>query len=214
MVQRHRLAGAEGHRPRLCGRPAVRRGRPLRRPRHVEVGRRRRVGGQGRLRHQPQELDHDQGLVRRLPDCTSSSPSRPRSRAPARAAATAASIMMDRYEIQILDSYNNKTYFDGQCGSVYKQMPPMVNACRKPGEWQTYDILWEAPQFKADGGGRTAGLRDGAAQRRRGPEPHGSARRDRLRPAADVREAPATGRRSSCNSTATRCGSATSGCAR
>jgi hypothetical protein len=60
--------------------------------------------------------------------------------------------IMDRYEVQILDSYENKTYFDGQCGAVYKQMPPMVNACRKPGEWQTYDILWEAPHFKADGG--------------------------------------------------------------
>ena len=59
--------------------------------------------------------------------------------------------MMDRYEIQILDSFDNKTYFDGQCGSVYKQSPPMVNACRKPGEWQTYDILWEAPRFKSDG---------------------------------------------------------------
>jgi hypothetical protein len=59
--------------------------------------------------------------------------------------------IMDRYEIQILDSYDNATYFDGQCGAVYKQMPPMVNACRKPGEWQTYDILWEAPHFKADG---------------------------------------------------------------
>jgi 3-keto-disaccharide hydrolase len=59
--------------------------------------------------------------------------------------------MMDRYEIQILDSYDNKTYFDGQCGSIYKQTPPMVNACRKPGEWQTYDILWEGPHFNADG---------------------------------------------------------------
>jgi hypothetical protein len=59
--------------------------------------------------------------------------------------------MMDRYEIQILDSFDNKTYFDGQCGAVYKQTPPMVNACRKPGEWQTYDILWEAPRFNAYG---------------------------------------------------------------
>jgi hypothetical protein len=59
--------------------------------------------------------------------------------------------MMDRYEIQVLDSYDNKTYFDGQCAAVYKQSPPMVNACRKPGEWQTYDILWETPRFKPDG---------------------------------------------------------------
>ncbi len=59
--------------------------------------------------------------------------------------------MMDRYEVQILDSYHNPTYFDGQCAAIYKQTPPMVNACRKPGEWQTYDILWETPHFKATG---------------------------------------------------------------
>jgi hypothetical protein len=58
---------------------------------------------------------------------------------------------MEKYEVQILDSYNNKTYFDGQCASIYKQTPPMVNVCRKPGEWQTYDILFEAPRFNEDG---------------------------------------------------------------
>jgi hypothetical protein len=58
---------------------------------------------------------------------------------------------MDRYEVQILDSYGNKTYFDGQCGSIYKQHPPLVNACRKPGEWQTYDIVFESPRFDASG---------------------------------------------------------------
>ena len=55
--------------------------------------------------------------------------------------------LMNKYEVQILDSYDNKTYFDGQCGSIYKQKPPLVNACRKPGEWQTYDIVFTAPQF-------------------------------------------------------------------
>ena len=59
--------------------------------------------------------------------------------------------IMGRYEVQILDSYDNPTYFDGQCGSLYKQQPPMVNVCRKPGEWQTYDILWEAPRFGENG---------------------------------------------------------------
>ncbi len=59
--------------------------------------------------------------------------------------------LMNRYEVQILDSYDNKTYFDGQCASIYKQTPPMVNACRKPGEWQTYDIVFEAPRFTDDG---------------------------------------------------------------
>jgi hypothetical protein len=59
--------------------------------------------------------------------------------------------MMTKYEIQILDSYDNPTYFDGQCGSIYKQTPPMVNACRKPGEWQSYDIIFNAPKFAEDG---------------------------------------------------------------
>lgn len=55
--------------------------------------------------------------------------------------------LMGRYELQFLDSYENKTYFDGQCGAVYKQQPPTVNACRKPGEWQTMDIIFTAPKF-------------------------------------------------------------------
>lgn len=55
------------------------------------------------------------------------------------------------YEIQILDNYNNKTYVNGQAGSVYKQAIPMANACKKPGEWQYYDIIWNAPKFNADG---------------------------------------------------------------
>ena len=58
---------------------------------------------------------------------------------------------MGLYEIQILDSYDNDTYYDGQAAAVYKQHPPMVNACRKPGEWQTYDIIWEAPKFDKQG---------------------------------------------------------------
>ena len=57
----------------------------------------------------------------------------------------------DGYEIQILDSYDNATYVNGQAGSIYKQFPPLVNAMRKPGEWQTYDIVWTAPRFNADG---------------------------------------------------------------
>jgi len=60
-------------------------------------------------------------------------------------------LMGARYEIQVLDSYQNKTYYEGQCASVYNQRPPMVNASRKPGEWQTYDIAFTAPRFDADG---------------------------------------------------------------
>jgi hypothetical protein len=59
--------------------------------------------------------------------------------------------LMGEYEVQILDSWENKTYFDGQAASIYKQSPPLVNASRKPGEWQTYDILFTAPRFKEDG---------------------------------------------------------------
>jgi hypothetical protein len=58
--------------------------------------------------------------------------------------------LANRYEVQVLDSHDNKTYFDGQCASLYKQTPPMVNACRKPGEWQTYDIIFTAPRFDPD----------------------------------------------------------------
>jgi hypothetical protein len=60
-------------------------------------------------------------------------------------------LMGARYEIQVLDSYDNKTYPEGQCASVYNQRPPMVNCSRKPGEWQTYDIVFTTPRFDADG---------------------------------------------------------------
>ena len=56
-----------------------------------------------------------------------------------------------RYEVQVLDSYNNKTYADGSAASVYGQYPPLVNASLAPGQWQTYDIIWTAPRFDADG---------------------------------------------------------------
>jgi 3-keto-disaccharide hydrolase len=59
--------------------------------------------------------------------------------------------LMDHYEIQVLDSYDNKTYYHGQAGSVYKQYAPLVNASRKPGEWQTYDIIFHAPKFDEQG---------------------------------------------------------------
>ena len=51
------------------------------------------------------------------------------------------------YELQVLDNYNNKTYVNGQAGSIYKQAIPLANASRKPGEWQTYDVAWTAPRF-------------------------------------------------------------------
>lgn len=60
-------------------------------------------------------------------------------------------IIQDRYEVQILDSYNNRTYSNGQAGSIYKQYPPLVNAMSKPGEWNSYDIIYTAPRFKDNG---------------------------------------------------------------
>jgi hypothetical protein len=55
------------------------------------------------------------------------------------------------YEVQILDSYDNPTYPDGQAGALYGQTPPLVNACKPPGEWQSYDIIWESPRWDAAG---------------------------------------------------------------
>ena len=59
--------------------------------------------------------------------------------------------LQGRYELQVLDSYENDTYNDGQAAAIYKQTPPMVNAMRPPGEWNTYDVIWTAPKFKDDG---------------------------------------------------------------
>ncbi|TRX42854.1 3-keto-disaccharide hydrolase [Flavobacterium restrictum] len=57
----------------------------------------------------------------------------------------------NRYELQVLDSYNNRTYANGQAGSIYKDHPPLVNAIKTPLEWNTYDVVYTAPRFKTDG---------------------------------------------------------------
>lgn len=59
--------------------------------------------------------------------------------------------MMGIYEIQVLDSFENETYYDGQAAAIYKQTPPLVNAMRAPGHWNSYDIIWTAPRFNEDG---------------------------------------------------------------
>ncbi len=59
---------------------------------------------------------------------------------------------MNHYELQILDSYENPTYFEGQCGSIYKQFPPYVNPCKKPTEWQTYDVIFTRPILRIEDG--------------------------------------------------------------
>jgi hypothetical protein len=61
-------------------------------------------------------------------------------------------ILMGLYEVQVLDSFQNPTYADGQAGAIYGVQPPMVNVSRAPGEWQSYDIYFRAPKFLADGG--------------------------------------------------------------
>lgn len=65
--------------------------------------------------------------------------------------------LMSTYELQVLDSYNNVTYGNGQAGSIYKQTPPLVNASKAPGEWQTYDIIFTAPRFNEQGMLKTPG---------------------------------------------------------
>lgn len=59
--------------------------------------------------------------------------------------------IQERYEVQVLDSYENETYYNGQAGAIYKQSVPLVNVSRKPGEWQTYDIIFTAPRFSETG---------------------------------------------------------------
>ena len=58
--------------------------------------------------------------------------------------------MQGKYELQVLDNYDNRTYSNGQAGAIYKQTMPLVNACSKPGEWQTYDIVYTSPKFNKD----------------------------------------------------------------
>ncbi|MDT0648627.1 3-keto-disaccharide hydrolase [Autumnicola edwardsiae] len=59
--------------------------------------------------------------------------------------------LMNNYEVQILDSYESKTYTNGQAGSIYKQSPPLVNATKSPEEWNVYDIIFRSPRFNKDG---------------------------------------------------------------
>lgn len=59
--------------------------------------------------------------------------------------------LMEKYEVQVLDCYKNNTYADGMTAAIYGQYPPLVNACRPPGEWQTYDIIFRRPHFAEDG---------------------------------------------------------------
>jgi len=74
--------------------------------------------------------------------------------------------LMGLYEVQVLDSYENKTYADGQASALYGQYPPLVNAARPPGQWQWYDIVFHGPRFDAAGKLLRPGSRHGLSQRR------------------------------------------------
>ncbi len=65
--------------------------------------------------------------------------------------------LMGNYEVQVLNSFINKTYPDGQAGAIYKQYPPLVNTSLKPGKWQVYEIIFTAPRFNSDGSKKTSG---------------------------------------------------------
>jgi hypothetical protein len=66
-------------------------------------------------------------------------------------------VLQGRYELQILDSYQNETYANGSCAALYGQSAPLVNACRRPGEWQSYDIIFHAPRCDPSGGMQAPG---------------------------------------------------------
>ncbi len=74
-----------------------------------------------------------------------------RPRAQARGRGNSGILINGLYEVQVLDSYESKTYPDGQAAAIYGQSPPLVNACKPPGEWQTYDIIFESPRWDDKG---------------------------------------------------------------
>ena len=97
--------------------------------------------------------------------------------------------LMNTYEIQVLDSYQNKTFFHGQAGSIYKQHKPLVNPIRKPGEWNVYEIVFHAPKFDEDGKLLKRVDLHRVSQRRAGAGSRRGDGRDRARPPALLREA-------------------------
>ena len=94
--------------------------------------------------------------------------------------------LMNIYEVQVLDSHNNETYADGQAAAIYKQHPPLANVCRKPGEWQTYDILFEAPRVRQTRQAASPGLYHRHSKRRCGAESLSNSRRNGLGLPAEV----------------------------
>ena len=118
--------------------------------------------------------------------------------------------LMGLYEIQVLDSYQNKTYADGQASAVYGQYPPLVNASRPPAQWQTYDIIFHRPRLQRRQG-TSPGARDHSAQRSAGARQRGTHRPNRARRASCRTKRTPTSYRCSCRITAIRCATATFG---
>ena len=120
--------------------------------------------------------------------------------------------LQDVYEVQVLDNFENKTYVNGMVGSIYKQFPPLVNAASPPSNWQTYDIIFTAPRFAADGSLASPARLTVLLQRRAGAE-----QRRRSRAALPTSARPATSRmatcRCACRITGTWSAFGTSGCA-
>ena len=119
--------------------------------------------------------------------------------------------LQKRYEVQILDSYDNRTYSNGQAASVYKQHIPLVNAMKPPGEWQSYDIVLHRTAICAGWRARKPGLRHRAAQRGAGAKPCGTAGQDGFHGAARLRRASPQAAADAPKTTATQSASATSG---
>ena len=177
-------------------RRAVGRGRPVRRQGHVQVAQRARQG-----RHLPRAgrvhgaaTGPTAGSARRTSSATSSStwssPPRPRSRARARAAGTTAINIYGRYEIQVLDSFDNPTYADGQCGAIYGQRPPLVNASQAAGRVADLRHRLGGPALGRVGQADEEGLRDRPAERPAPAQPPGADRHDAVPPARQLRQAP------------------------
>ena len=180
---------------------------PGRRARAVEGGGRRHGDGAGG------RADRDEGEVRRHPAPRRVGRARPARTARARTAATAAIFLMGQFEIQVLDSYKADTYADGQAGAIYGQYPPLFNASRPPGEWQTYDIAFRRPRFDASGKLLEPARITLVPQRHPRAEQRGAVRADLLAQVARPTRTTATAARSRSRTTTTPCGTATSGSA-
>ena len=109
------------------------------------------MAGQGRiLRMRRQRRPDDARKVRRHPAARGVERAAPDVKGTSQGRGNSGILIMSRYEIQVLDAFKNPTYADGQAGAIYGQWPPLANPARPPGQWQTYDIVFEAPRFDGE----------------------------------------------------------------